>query len=203
MNIEDETSVTQWIKQLHGESRDEGIRRLWERYFPRLVRLAEARLRTMNRGPADGEDVALSVFASFYRGATAGRFSDVGSRDDLWKLLVTITARRVLNKLRGECAQKRGGGRVVNESAVTGANSVSEQIFLDVVSSEPTPEFAAMVAEEFGRRLDSLQDFSLRQIAIWKMEGLTNEEIGARIDRAPRTVANKVKLIRQRWEQYR
>jgi DNA-directed RNA polymerase specialized sigma24 family protein len=200
MTSDDETSVTQWIKKLGSDQRDEGIRRLWERYFPRLVQLAEARLRAMNLGSADGEDIALSAFESFFRGATAGRFPDLGSRDDLWKLLVTITARRALNRHRRERAQKRGGGRVKSVASLAGAKSDSDELLLEIVSSEPTPEFAAMVAEEFKCRLESLDDPALRQIAIWKMDGLTNDEIGERIDRAPRTVANKVKLIRQYWE---
>jgi len=37
-------------------------------------------------------------------------------------------------------------------------------------------------------------------MAIWKMEGYTNEEIAARIDRAIPTVERKLARIRKLWE---
>ncbi len=70
-----------------------------------------------------------------------------------------------------------------------------------LVGEEPTPEFAVLVAEEYHNRLEALEDETLRQIAIWKLEGYTNEEIAARLGCALRTVANKLKLIRLKWEQ--
>ena len=96
-------------------SRDEASRLLWERYFTRLARLAQVRLRNVARGPADGVDVALSVFDSFFQGVAAGQYPGLGNRDDLWRLLVTITARKACNQRRDEGRQKRGSGRVVGE----------------------------------------------------------------------------------------
>ena len=118
MVADSENSVTQWVNDLKAGDRGEATRRLWERYFQRLARLAQARLRATGRGPADGEDVALSVFDSFFRAAAAGRFPELGDRDDLWRLLVTITARKAHNRRRDEGRQKRGGGRVVDEGAL-------------------------------------------------------------------------------------
>jgi DNA-directed RNA polymerase specialized sigma24 family protein len=57
-----------------------------------------------------------------------------------------------------------------------------------------------MVAEEFCRRIDALGDETLRRMALQRMEGYTNEEIAARHACSPRTVANKLKLIRMKWE---
>ncbi len=70
-----------------------------------------------------------------------------------------------------------------------------------MLGEEPTPEFAALVAEEYRKRHESLADETLRQIASWKLEGYTNEEIAAQLGCALRTVANKLKLIRLKWEQ--
>jgi hypothetical protein len=47
---------------------------LWERYFLQLVGLARSRLRGSARRAADEEDVALSVFDSFYQRAMRGQF---------------------------------------------------------------------------------------------------------------------------------
>jgi DNA-directed RNA polymerase specialized sigma24 family protein len=68
-----------------------------------------------------------------------------------------------------------------------------------VIAAEPTPEFAAMVAEEYRRLLDGLGDEALRQVAIWRMEGYTNDEVAERLGCARRTVARRLDLIRKIW----
>ena len=76
---------------------------------------------------------------------------------------------------------------------------MGDQRHRQVVGDEPTPEFAAQVAEEYQRLLDLLGDESLRQVAVWKMEGLTNDEIAGRLDCSRRTVARKLETIRIIW----
>jgi DNA-directed RNA polymerase specialized sigma24 family protein len=63
----------------------------------------------------------------------------------------------------------------------------------------PTPEFVAMVDEECERLLQALGDEELRRIAVWKLEGLTNEEIAERMSCITRTVERKLKRIRDKW----
>src|SRR5262249_54823927 len=65
--------VTHWITQLKAGDRN-AVQPLWERFFPQMVRLARQRLRDAPRRVADEEDVALSAFDSFCRGAAQGRF---------------------------------------------------------------------------------------------------------------------------------
>ena len=50
------------------------------------------------------------------------------------------------------------------------------------------------------RLLDSLQEPGLRQIALWKVEGYTNEEIADRLDCVPRTIERKMSRIRLLWK---
>jgi DNA-directed RNA polymerase specialized sigma24 family protein len=195
-----EHSVTHWIGDLRSGNRDEASRRLWERYFERLARLAQARLRTAGGGPADGEDIALSAFDSFVRGTAAGRYPALGDRDDLWRLLVTITARKAHNQRRDEGRQKRGGGRVVGEGALAGTDPMGDDFLAQVVGSEPTPEFAALVTDEYRRLFGSLTDESLRVVALLKLEGHSNEEIARSLDCGLRTVERKLEVIRKRWE---
>ncbi len=68
-----------------------------------------------------------------------------------------------------------------------------------VAGAEPTPEFAAMVAEECRRLIDGLGDEDLRRIALWKMEGCSNEEIRQRLGCSLRRVTLKLALIRALW----
>jgi hypothetical protein len=76
---------------------------LWERYFRRLVGLARPRLDNTARRAADEQDVALSALASVFRGVEEGRFPQLGDRDDLWRLLVTVTVRKAAWQPRCLC----------------------------------------------------------------------------------------------------
>ena len=185
-------SVSHRIGQLRAGDQV-AAQQLWEGYFRRLVGLARAKLQSLPRRAADEEDVALSAFASFCRGVECGRFPQLADRDDLWRLLVTITARKALHLARDERSQKRGGGAVRDEAAAEDA-AIDE-----LLGREPTPAFAAQVAEECQRLLEGLGDADLRTIAVCKMEGYTTEEIAAKLRRAPRTVERKLDLIRRRW----
>jgi hypothetical protein len=69
----------------------------------------------------------------------------------------------------------------------------------DIISREPTPEFALLVAEECDALLNCLGDPTLRSIAVWKMEGYSTEQIASRLNCVPRTVERKLRLIRTHW----
>src|SRR5262249_46126782 len=142
-------SVTHWINVLKGGDAA-AVQRLWEAYFPRLVGLARKKLREAPRRAADEEDVALSAFDSFCDGVARARFPQLTDRDDLWHILVTITARKALQFVRHEQRHKRGGGAVRGESALHEEQKAAgvEPGMEHIIGHEPTPEFAAQVAEE-------------------------------------------------------
>jgi DNA-directed RNA polymerase specialized sigma24 family protein len=193
-------SDSQWLGLLQ-DGDPAAAQRLWELYFHRLVGLARAKLQGQPRRAADEEDVALSAFASFCRAAEAGRFPRLADRDDLWRLLVTVTERKAFNLVRDERRQKRGGGAVQGESALFRRDDSAAR-GLDVrAGREPTPEFAAQVAEQCRRLLDRLPDAEMRAIALWKMEGDTSPEIAARLGCALSTVERRLRLIRRLWEE--
>jgi DNA-directed RNA polymerase specialized sigma24 family protein len=193
------TSDSQWLRQLQAGD-PAAAQRLWELYFHRLVGLARIKLQGQPRRAADEEDVALSAFASFCRAAEAGRFPKLADRDDLWPLLVTLTERKAFNLVRDQGRQKRGGGNVQGESAFQGGDSTASGIN-NCAGREPTPEFAAQVAEQCRRLLDILPGEEMRAIAVWKMEGETVPEIAARLSCAPSTIERRLRLIRQIWQE--
>src|SRR5262249_10917971 len=84
-----EGSVTYWLQQLQAGDQT-AAQELWNRYFGRLVSLARSKLRGASRRAADEEDVALSAFESFCRGAEQGRFPKLLDRENLWCLLAVI-----------------------------------------------------------------------------------------------------------------
>jgi DNA-directed RNA polymerase specialized sigma24 family protein len=190
-----EGSVTRLLGPLQ-EGDPAAAQQLWQRYFLSLVEVARNRLRQAPPRGADAEDVALSAFDSFCRNAEQGRFPQLHDRDDLWRLLAFITARKANQLLRDEGRQKRGG-----QSGGPGANGPDPAHLLEqAVSREPSPELAAQMIEEYERLLGLLGDDQLRQVAVWRMEGHTIEEIAARVGCAPRSVKRKLQLIRDLWE---
>jgi DNA-directed RNA polymerase specialized sigma24 family protein len=194
--------VTHWLDRLKGGD-GAAAQQLWERYFARLVGLARQQLRGVPRRVADAEDVALSALGSLCRGLSAGRCPRLADRDDLWALLVVITAAKAADLRQRQGRQKRGGGKVGGEPVLdevlgdaAGAAGINQ-----VVGAEPTPALAAQVAEQFARLLarlsgDEHRQYELPKIAVWKLEGYTNEEIAARLPCARATVERRLQLIR-------
>ena len=71
-----------------------------------------------------------------------------------------------------------------------------------VAGAEPTPEFAAQLAEDFAQRLAALGGRSeLQQIACDRMAGFTNAEIAQRLGCSVRSVERQLNLIRKIWTQ--
>lgn len=139
---------------------------------------------------------------SLFRAAQQGRFPNLADRHELWRLLLRMTARKVVDLKRRESRQRRGGGRVQGESACGGSDSAGEHAGLaEAVGDVPTPEFAAMMAEECQRLLERLADPDLQALAAAKMEGYTNEEIAQRFDCSVRTIERRLRLIRRKWQQ--
>jgi DNA-directed RNA polymerase specialized sigma24 family protein len=165
------------------------------------VRLAQRKLPGQFRRAVDEEDIALSAFKSFCLGVEQGRFPRLEDRDDLWRLLVVITARKAHAQVRYHGRQKRGGGKVVGESVFQPAGDESPEAagIEQVLGEEPTPEFAAQVAEECQRLIGLLGDEALRSIALLKMEGYTVDEIAVRVGCAKRSVERRLQIIRKTW----
>jgi hypothetical protein len=69
----------------------------------------------------------------------------------------------------------------------------------EFLGAEPSPELAAQVADECRRRLGMLGNETLRSIALWKMEGFTNDEIAAKLGCVRFTVVRKLQAIRRAW----
>lgn len=195
MTISD-SSVTRWLQRLEvGDS--VAAERLWQLFFERLVQLAHGRLQVRHRKAIDAEDIALSAFHSFCVGVEKKKFPALSNRDNLWRLLVSITIHKLLHAVRDQTRIKRGG--LFRELQGLDSSSSGLDILNQVVSHEPSPELAVEVAEQYEILIRSLDNKELMQLATWKMEGFTNEEIAAKIGKSQRTVERKLNLIRKIW----
>jgi len=190
-------SVTALLERLK-DGDHEAARLLWQRYYPRLVALARKKLHGAARRVADEEDAALSAFDSFCRRAEQGQFPDLKDRDGLWALLVVLTARKAADLAKHHHREKRGGGKVHGDSALRPAEGDSGPGGFDEVADDgPSPEEAALLAEEVETLLGQLRDPALRQVAVLKLEGYSNAEIAAKQGCSEPTVRRRLAIIRR------
>ncbi|MFM7057571.1 MAG: ECF-type sigma factor [Planctomycetota bacterium] len=194
MSDESPGSVTRWIERL-ATGDPAAVEFLWRRYFQRMVRLANSRIRRLTGAAADGEDVALSAFHGFCAAALRGDFPALDDRESLWRVLVTCTLNRSRNLAARSTAQKRSEP----PQRVSLADAQHEQtrgrdVAGDLVDASDELVFLLQLLDQE----DSTGE--LRQIALWKLEGLSNEQIAKQLKRRNSLVGQKLRLIRLLWE---
>lgn len=190
-------SVSHWIDQAK-DGNSVAAHQLWHHYYDRLIRAARQNLRGQNQGMADEEDIVVSVFESFYRAAENGRFPDLSGRDDLWRLLLTMSARKIVDKRRHDRRQRRGAGAKLRSIEQPGGE---DEAVIQVIGNEPTPDMVLMMTESFERLLAHLGVGQLRDLAVGKMEGFSNAELAIRFQCSERTIERRLHLIREKCQQ--
>lgn len=173
-----------WIGRLQ-QGDDDQAARFWHHYHLKLIAMAQQRLQMSPQQLADGQDVVVSAFASFFRAVQEARIDDNINENELWRLLVTLTARKAIKVVRHE-------GRQLRDSHL-----VDHTQDLDlIVGDEPTPEFAAAVAEQYRWLNAQMVDEPMRRLLQLKLEGYRNAEIAQQLDCSLRTVKRRLTLIR-------
>ena len=79
---------------------------LYNRYVERLIGLARSRISKKLARHVDPEDVAHSVYRSFFRQAREDRYT-LEKSGDLWRLLAGITVNKVLQQVEKHQQRKR------------------------------------------------------------------------------------------------
>ena len=164
----------------------EALQPLWNFYFPRLMRLAS---RTLGDGlrVSGPDDAVQSAFLAFWQQAEAGSLKGEFHRDNLWAMLSVITVRKAKKLIRRETAAMRGGH--LNRVGMDAADASS-------ALASVTPQEFDIHSEE----LLMLLDDSLREIAVLKLMGNTNQEIAVSRNCTERTVERKLQMIRLAWQ---
>jgi RNA polymerase sigma factor (sigma-70 family) len=196
-------SVTKLIKLLRSDDpveRDLAARLIWRRYFRDLLELARSNLNKRIRRREDEEDVLQSMYKSFCLRQRQGEF-DLSGRDELWKLLVTITLRKARNTAKKQGREMRDVAR--EQTLPEGDETRSARWELEQMDAAgPSPAEAAVLNEALERRLEALAEPGLRHIALWRLEGYTNREIANRLDCTERAVERRLERIRKLWTAY-
>jgi RNA polymerase sigma factor (sigma-70 family) len=194
--MSDSKHVSHWIDLIKdGDSL--AAHQIWHHYFDRLVRAVRGRLSGQNRVVTDEEDVVLSVFNSFYDAAQNGRFPDLADRDDLWRLLLRMSARKVIDKRRHDQRQRRGGA--IQLHSLDQADD--DKSVIEVIGREPSPEMVFIMEESLEQFFSHLGVGQLRDLAVAKLEGYSNAEISVRFECSERTIERRLHLIREKLQQ--
>jgi RNA polymerase sigma factor (sigma-70 family) len=195
------SNVTELIQRVR--TGDEAAAQLlWDRYSEQIVEVARQSLKNSSRRVQDEEDVAVIAFKSLLAGITAGRFPELDHREQLWRLLMVITTRKAAAIIEKDHRQKRGGGHVRGDSAVMPGDTGSSLLggFDRLTSEKPSPDIAAIMADQTRQLLAALPDETSQKIAALKMEGFTHDEIASKLEINTRTVERRLKQIRELWQ---
>jgi RNA polymerase sigma factor (sigma-70 family) len=163
-----------------GDSR--AAEELFARYVERLTRLARARLSPAIAARTDPEDLVMSAFRSFFVGATSGEFT-LQRSGDLWRLLATITLRKLYRQARRHGASGRS----------TAKESRAEEF--ELLSREPSPDEAIVLADELQVILATLSPLG-RQVMEMRLREEPLAMIAEATGRSERTVRRVLGEIR-------
>jgi DNA-directed RNA polymerase specialized sigma24 family protein len=195
----DEGSVTRWIAGLRAGD-EAALGRIFERYWPWLVRLASAGLHGRRPHAADAEDAAQEAFWGFYRSIQAGRLPLLRTRDDLMALWTVIAVRKAAGLVQHDRRLKRGGGALRGESVLDLLASEGARGIEQVGEAGPSPEEQALLKECYERYVGGLPE-PMRAVAEPLLAGRTHREIAEALGCSVRSVERKVPLILARWQE--
>ncbi len=197
-----QSPVTMWLRQLEsGDPTSAG--ELYQHFCSRLQNLISRHIPASVRATYDADDVAVSAFHSLFMGVREQRYL-LGNRTDIWHLLLTIAERKIAKRIRFETQEKRDIRRRLQNSVFVSPPSGPRRDASGGVNSlpshEPTPAFAAEVAETCEHLLGALPDDCCRTIALLMLENYTAEEVAMKLGCTRRTVQRKLLVIRRTWQ---
>ncbi|KAA1262029.1 ECF sigma factor [Rubripirellula obstinata] len=182
----EENSVSIWISAVR-EGDSVAANALWSRYFEQLLQQARHRMSRLPRSVYDEEDAAISTFRVLCEKLREGAYPELAGRDEIWHLLLTMLVRKVNRRAEYEKAEKRQQPvGLTHEHA-------------DSIPCLKWNALTAQSAEDCRQLLSLLGDENLERVAIWKLEGFTNDEIATKLNRSRRTVQRMLGLIRETW----
>jgi eukaryotic-like serine/threonine-protein kinase len=170
---------------------------LFGRYVPRLQSLVRSRLADLLARRFDSEDIVQSALKSFFVRANDGKFS-AEQPGDLWRLLATITMR----KLSRATAHHQAAKRNVERDKYFEVNDVGLE---QALAHLPTPAEATAATEEVLWLMKQVPT-DIRQALQLRLQGYELEEIAQQLNRSERTIRrwmDEVRaLMRNRLERF-
>lgn len=178
-----------WLDNL-ADGKPDAVEEFWRRYGEALQRVAERQIASWLRRRVDPEDVVQSACRTFFRRASEGNFS-LDSKDDLWKLMLTITLNKVRMQARFHSRHRRSASK-----------------------EQPLPEEASLQPAEWDHAIEQVElqdmlkaafseaDDERHQVLKLWLEGCTQVEIADAIGCSERTVRRIQDRIRKDLSSY-
>ena len=164
---------------------------IYDRFGDRLIRLAGSRLDPAIKQKVSPEDIAQSVFKSFY-----GRYSnaplELTDWDGLWSLLVRITIRKCTRKSLHFRTRKRD----VAKEIVPNVADEDSRAGWTALARDPTPEEAVCLTDTLEHLFEGLASQRQREIVTLRLQGYKIEEIAEAVGRTTRTVHRTLESVR-------
>ncbi len=129
------------------------------------------------------EDAVSSAFYSAFSALQNQHETSEMNRNDFWRYVATITARKIGRQIAKNTAQKRNPVRYPGASYPDGSAALDSED-----SRAPAPDLVAEFADQFRHLMELLPRDDLRTIVGLKMEGYSNREIAERINRGVSSV---------------
>ena len=200
-----EPTVTQYIEGL--KVGDQSVsQQTWERFISRLIRLAYQKLRAANQSVAHDEDNVSIVFANIVAQLRQGHLPQWNDRHDLWQVLARqVNLRSHSDWIRLERTSSRMDSTPLDSLSITHITGevrngqAARSNIESFPNISPTREMASGLIELFRNRLKLLTNRSYREIALLKMQNLTNREIADRLKLGLRTVERRLEAVRAIW----
>lgn len=194
-----EEPVTLWIEQVR-KADEVAMRQIWQHFAGRLHEFARRKIRPNTRRAYDEQDAVQSMFHSLCQGLEEGRYPDLENRDNLWRLMLVMTGRKISKRHRYDQQLKRDNRRLLTESYFAPNPQDRDLPGLQLAAGEPTPEFLAEFSETFERLFGILETDDLKQVAMHRIEGFDDSEIAKRLECSRSTVQRRLAMIRKIWQ---
>ncbi len=179
---------------------DEVASEFWKRCEGVLRRRAARWMRRLRVRGYDTDDLVASAFCLVWQRRCAGDFTDVDSAARLRGLLLKVIDYKVMQRIRLQNRQKRGGARELHEQSAF-AGGASSLAGLQSVQDRRTTARSqqALVTADMLAYLLANADRELRRIVCLRLQGWSLEEIAESVGCCVSTVVRKLRRVEQLW----
>ena len=124
-----------------------------------------------------------------------GAYPELNTRDDLWRLLVTITRTH---------AWKQGRFLTRKRRHMQHLHQLDRVVLREMANDRILPEVTAIMSDTLTALLKTLDqsDPELGDIARGRLEGLSNAELAEKHNRSQRTIERRIRLIQEIWQRH-
>lgn len=195
-------SITRLLGPFKGNDR-QAAAEIWHRYRHLLVTLADRWLRGVSRRSVDEDDIAQAAFLQCWKQVTAGKYSELADREDLERILRDPVGKTAMDHKRNASAQKRGGGRVLGDSAIltspessslAGVAGIAER---NVMAPDELAEFHATWTRLFEMLTSSEHEIATARLADFTV---TDKELAEQFECSVSLIRLRLKTIRKKWQ---